>query len=62
LAKGKQRIVSLASVAAPTNGTNNAATLAQNGFNFNDRRWRQMNWREIINWQELKNNPNKTLP
>jgi type IV pilus assembly protein PilY1 len=62
LAKGKQRIVSLASVAAPTNGTNNAATLAQNGFNFNDRRWRQMNWREIINWQELKNNPAKTLP
>ena len=62
LAKGYQRIVSLASVAAPTNGTNNAATLAQKGFLFKDRRWRQMNWREIINWQELKNNPAKTLP
>ena len=62
LAKGTQRIVSLASVAAGNNDTGHATPIAQKEVQLRDRRWRQMNWREIINWLELRNNPQKTLP
>ncbi|MBX7228229.1 MAG: hypothetical protein K1X48_01315 [Burkholderiaceae bacterium] len=62
LAKGMQRIVSLASVAAGNNDAQHATPIAQKEVLLKDRRWRQMNWREIINWLELRNNPQKTLP